>query len=137
MAIDDAIVSIPSFGFFRFPDDAHTSLDLQRIDRGLQIDGDIDVTVNGPCDRCLTDVTVPMRFDVVERFDRPGTESDPFAEHNVLHGDELDVGDLVRQIVTSALPFGFVCADDCRGLCPTCGGNRNSEPCDHEVEETT
>ena len=36
---------------------------------------------------------------------RRGGASDPFGENNVLNGTHLDVGDLVRQVVTSALPF--------------------------------
>ena len=28
------------------------------------------------------------------------------------------------------LPLVPLCADDCLGLCPSCGANRNDDPCD-------
>jgi uncharacterized protein len=126
--VDDS-ASIPAFAAFTFTEPAHVVLDLRRVDRGLQIDGSIDVQVDGPCDRCLEDVSVPIHIEVEERFDPPSGTSDPFAENNVLSGDLLDVGDLTRQLVTSALPMGFVCKDDCAGLCPQCGRNRNETMC--------
>jgi uncharacterized protein len=100
-------------------------VDLRRVEKGLQIDGSIVASVAGECDRCLGDVVITLEVDVDERFDPPGGSSDPFGENNVLDGTNLDVGDLVRQLVTAALPFGLVCSDECRGLCATCGQNRN------------
>jgi uncharacterized protein len=121
----DERVEVPPFSTFTFPHPAHVRLDLRRVDRGVQIDGTVEVDVAGTCDRCLDDVVVPMTIDVEERFDPPGGASDPFGENNVLNGTELDVGDLVRQVVTSALPFGLVCSETCRGLCDTCGRSKN------------
>ncbi len=95
------------------------------MDRGVQIDGTIDTVVAAECDRCLDDVVVPLHVDVDERFDPPGGTSDPFGENNVLNDTMLDVGDLVRQLVTAALPFGIVCKEECRGLCASCGQSKN------------
>jgi len=124
ISLDDSVV-IPAFGSLTFPQPARLSLLLRREEKGVHVDGTIDVEVAGACDRCLDDVSVPIHVDVDERFDRPSGSSDPFADNNVLSGTDLDVGDLVRQLVTAALPFGLVCKDDCRGLCALCGQNRN------------
>ncbi|MEA2665772.1 MAG: hypothetical protein QOI11_2716 [Candidatus Eremiobacteraeota bacterium] len=122
----DERVEVPPFSSLTFPQPAHVRLDLRRVDRGLQIDGTVEALVAGECDRCLEDVVVPLTVDVEERFDPPSGTSDPFGENNVLNGTELDVGDLVRQVVTSALPFGLVCSPECRGLCDTCGRSKNA-----------
>ena len=124
MSLDER-VGLPAFGSFRFPQPAHAELDLQRVDRGLQINGVVEVVVAGECIRCLDDVAIPLRIVVDERFDPPHGASDPFAENNVLDGTNFDAGDLVRQVVTSALPFGLVCDEKCRGLCTTCGRSKN------------
>jgi uncharacterized protein len=121
----DVHVPVPPFSSFAFPEPAHAELDLRRIDRGMQIDGQIEVGVSGECIRCLEDVTIPLRVVVDERFDPPSGASDPFGENNVLNGTNFDAGDLVRQVVTSALPFGLVCSTECRGLCVTCGRSKN------------
>jgi uncharacterized protein len=125
ISLDDSVV-IPPFGSLMFPLPARTSLLLRREERGVHIDGSIDVDVAGACDRCLDDVSVPIHVDVDERFDPPGGSSDPFADNNVLTGTDLDVGDLVRQLVTAALPFGLVCKAECRGLCAMCGQSKNA-----------
>jgi len=132
----DETVEVPAFSTLRFPHPAHVVLELQRIGRGLQIDGDVDVDVAGECDRCLEDVLVRLEIAVDERFDPPGGTSDPFGENNVLNGTQLDVSDLVRQVVTSSLPFGLVCSEECRGLCVTCGRSKNpGGGCDCPITE--
>jgi uncharacterized protein len=124
ISLDDSVV-IPAFGSLTFPQPARLSLLLRREEKGAHVVGTIDVEVAGVCDRCLDDVSVPIHVDVDERFDPPSGSSDPFADNNVLNGTDLDVGDLVRQLVTAALPFGLVCKDDCRGLCALCGQSKN------------
>jgi uncharacterized protein len=124
MSLDER-VDLPPFGSFRFPEPAHAELDLQRVERGLQINGVVEVGAAGECIRCLEDVTVRLRIVVDERFDPPHGASDPFGENNVLNGTNFDAGDLVRQVVASTLPFGLVCGEECRGLCATCGRSKN------------
>ena len=125
IAFDDSVV-IPPFSSLTFPRPAHVQLDLRRVERGVQIDGSIDTDAAGECDRCLEAVIVPIHVDVAERFDPPSGSSDPFGDNNVLSGTDLDLGDLARQLVTAALPFGLVCKQDCRGLCATCGHSKNA-----------
>ena len=40
-------------------------------------------------------------------------------------GDRLDLGEMVREQFFLAVPLRRLCREDCRGLCPTCGANRN------------
>ncbi len=124
MSLDER-VEVPPFSSFTFPQPAHARLDIRRVDRGIDIGGTIDVIAEAPCDRCLDDVRVPIAIDVEERFDPPSGTSDPFGENNVLDGTSLDAGDLVRQLVTSALPLTLTCGESCRGLCERCGRSKN------------
>jgi uncharacterized protein len=41
----------------------------------------------------------------------------------------LDATEEVRQALLLALPGNARCREDCKGLCPQCGGNRNERPC--------
>ena len=121
----DEHVEVPPFSSVTFPQPAHARLEVRRVDRGLDISGTIEVNVAAACDRCLEDLVLPMTVDVEERFDPPSGTSDPFGENNVLSGTTLDAGDLVRQLVTSALPYTITCREDCLGLCDTCGRSKN------------
>lgn len=112
-------VPIPGFASRAFSEPATVRLMIKRLDRELEISGTIEATFIGICDRCLGDVRRTMRLGVEERF--TPISDDPFAESNVLNGTMLDVGDLVRQIVDSALPLTLLCSEECPGLCAACG----------------
>jgi uncharacterized metal-binding protein YceD (DUF177 family) len=114
LAVDEYVV-LPPFAAFAFPEPAHVVLDLQGVDRGLRIDGAIDVAARSVCDRCLGDVTVPIHVEVEEQLEGDGKE-DPLDLNNVLDGDDLDVADLARQLTASALPMGVLCDEACGGL---------------------
>ena len=46
-----------------------------------------------------------------------------------LPGDELDLEPLAHDACILELPLAPLCGEDCLGLCPECGVNRNLEPC--------
>ena len=50
--------------------------------------------------------------------------------------DQLDLGRVLETETTLALPMRALCREDCRGLCPVCGGNRNAEACACRSEAT-
>ena len=131
----DAHVDVPGFDDVRFSGPAHVELELRGADQGVRIEGAIDAAAVGECRRCLAEVEVPVHLDIDERI-APGEEIDPLSDGNVLVGERLDLGDLVRQLTLTALPMGVLCSEDCQGLCPECGRNRNSGPCGCAVGES-
>src|SRR5688572_9970850 len=44
-------------------------------------------------------------------------------------GEKIDLEPLVREQFVLAVPFAPVCKDDCAGLCPQCGTDRNHATC--------
>ena len=51
------------------------------------------------------------------------------AEVSYYQGEGLLLEDAVREQVLLALPLKVICREDCRGLCPHCGKNLNTERC--------
>ncbi|MBP1654290.1 MAG: hypothetical protein H6Q28_846, partial [Bacteroidetes bacterium] len=47
----------------------------------------------------------------------------------------IDLAEDVRQTLMLSVPLKLLCAEDCRGLCPTCGANRNTAGCDCREDE--
>lgn len=125
---------LPEFSSYRFPEPVSVALLISRVGGGLEIAGRIAGTAGGECARCLDPIRHPFDFELDERFDANGGAEDPLGESNVLVGDELDVHDLVRQSIDSALPMVLLCGDDCPGLCPTCGRKRDGG-CSHVQPE--
>jgi uncharacterized protein len=49
-------------------------------------------------------------------------------------GQIIDLTDEVRQSLLVEIPWHPQCRDDCRGLCPRCGANRNVTECGCDLE---
>ena len=43
---------------------------------------------------------------------------------------------MVREYVLLDLPEAPLCRDDCAGICPQCGADRNESPCDCDTSVT-
>ena len=54
-------------------------------------------------------------------------------DHEVVVGyyddERLDLGEVVREQLLLSLPMKRVCREECQGICPTCGRNRNTASC--------
>jgi len=108
----------------------------------IRIQGAYSVEIAALCDRCLGSA----RFPLEERFDlfyRPASDiaqeeevelGDGEAEIGFYEGGGLELEDVLREQVMLALPMQRVCREDCRGICPVCGGNRNQAPCNCKTE---
>ncbi len=107
-------------------------LTLASYPGGILATGTVAAPWRGECRRCGGPVEGTVVADVKERY-APVGGADRDEEAYPLSGDELDLEPLARDAVLLELPLAPLCADDCRGLCPTCGANRNTEPCDCAV----
>ena len=124
LAVHEAL-GVPDFASYRFAAPADASLVIRRLGRGIVLRGTVEVEAEGQCARCLDDVRLPLQLDVHETIEPASEREDPLSESNVLSGDELDLPDLVRQLIDSALPYVLVCSENCRGLCTDCGLKRD------------
>lgn len=106
-------------------------------DLGAQIAGMITATVEADCTRCLEPVTrsfeVPFRAVYVDSS-RETSERDTQLDlgdldESLVTGGSVDLAEVVREQILIALPSRILCAEECRGLCPKCGGNRNLIDC--------
>jgi uncharacterized protein len=88
------------------------------------------------CVRCLEPATlaidVPVTLTYVESEQLSGEEEDEDDEEDVITFQDgvIDLGPELRDELLLALPMGPLCREDCAGICPTCGVNRNLTPCD-------
>lgn len=103
----------------------------------IRVKGHLDVRMEAPCDRCLETASLPVEtpFDLVYYpADELGSSSKAELEEEAsevayYEGGRLELNDILREVVLLALPMQVVCSDACRGICPTCGQNRNTQDC--------
>lgn len=104
----------------------------------IRVSGKLTVQMEAPCDRCLEPASIPVArdFDLVYV---PAEEAQASGEKEVdeagvevgyYEGNGLELNDVLREVVLLALPMQIICRDDCAGICPGCGGNRNQQACD-------
>ena len=109
---------------------------LESVVEGILVSGHLLGTMQLRCARCLMDYTAPFDVEVSELF---VTAPDPDGDQYPLDPEGfVDPEQMVRDNVGLELPFSPLHSQDCRGLCPVCGGDRNLGECpgDHPQVDT-
>jgi uncharacterized protein len=107
----------------------------------IRLRGHFSGSFEVPCARCVEPVEIPLEadYDLIFRpaaADAEATERSitaPETEIGYYQGDSLLLEDVLREQVLLSLPARTLCEPDCKGLCPRCGQNRNSQPCTCDV----
>jgi uncharacterized protein len=113
--------------------------------------GTISGKVRVACGRCVGPVDVPfdekLRVTFVPKADLEQDDAKLEAAAETEDGVELAEGDLdlfpydgeaidleplLREQLILAVPYAPLCREDCQGLCPQCGADRNLAACDCE-----
>jgi len=117
--------------------DAPLDVDLT-FSRSLQdlfFDGRVHGVATATCARCLAafPLEVAKDFSVVlipeQRLSGEIELAAGDLAESFYSGAEVDVTRLVYEQVLLALPTRPLCDEECRGLCPQCGANRNTTTC--------
>lgn len=104
----------------------------------IRVRGHLGTVVESACDRCLGLVKIPIDRD----FDLSYLPMNEIKreEEIEISPDESEIGfypeegielvDVVSEQVILSMPMKVICQADCRGLCPSCGVNRNVQTCE-------
>lgn len=106
----------------------------------VEVRGRLRTAVDVPCDRCLKSVAVPVDSEFTERFTPEvgwrGELQHELSEEDlnlsVFDGEAINLDEIVREEILLAIPGHVLCREDCQGLCPTCGIDRNVSSCQCE-----
>jgi uncharacterized protein len=112
---------------------------LDKSSRQILLQADISAEGAFVCDRCLDDFVwqIDRKYSMVYiQGDRSTLDLKKEEEIQALSADTnyIDLDDDVRQYILLAIPQKLLCKEDCEGICPTCGVNRNSEECTCNVQ---
>ena len=98
---------------------------LESVVEGVLVTGTAVASVTGQCSRCLDPTDDEVEVELTELFAYPDSTTDSTTEEDEvsrLVDDRIDLEPLVRDAIVLALPQVPLCSEDCRGLCPECGG---------------
>lgn len=103
----------------------------------IRVKGRVETSIGLKCSRCLSDYTADVKSSFTIFFTRStgSVEEDEveLAEEDLLSvtysGDEIDLADEIAEQVLLEIPYKPLCREECLGLCPDCGSDRNINPC--------
>lgn len=108
---------------------------IHKTDEEYLLNGVCSAEVEFECARCLEPAHIILSGDISVIAVQPGAEHpDKFSgEDDVVQlneKEELSLDEQIRQAIASDIPMKPLCREDCKGLCPKCGVNRNTTQCD-------
>ncbi len=103
----------PEYVHFRHPLNLFANAVMTGSD--VVVSGRVATTLGFTCGRCL------------EEFERPYAAQ--FQQVFSAENKEIDVTPDIQEVVYIDLPLIPVCREDCKGLCATCGKNKNGAAC--------
>ncbi len=94
-------------------------------DETVRLIGTMETVLEVACTRCLDEVPFAVECDFDETFTKDGAD-----DSYTYNGNIVELDKMVYDYLMLSLPQKILCGDDCKGLCPQCGANRNREACD-------
>lgn len=127
-------------------DAAEFRIRAQKLGANVYLEGEVEGTLDLACSRCLTRYRAPIRerFRLVLEPAGDRVPADPegaaaLAHQGLYLADELESGwfrgpeihldRFVGEMLALAVPVQPLCREECRGLCPRCGADRNVTSC--------
>lgn len=109
---------------------------IARVENGFALDGVVAFTARLECSRCLA--PYPFEFDetfsliLYRQKETSGVEREIGRQDldvSYFSSDILELAPIAEERIQLAIPMKPLCRDECAGLCPSCGEDRNSGPC--------
>jgi len=124
-------------GDFRQVDPLEVRATAEMVEDQIHISGELRTRLELVCARCLEPVEeeVSREFDLFYRPMEPANPDEEVrlknddTEIGFFKGDGLFLADVLAEQVLLAIPMKTICRSDCRGLCPLCGANLNTDEC--------
>ena len=127
---------------YRIAAPVHVDMDIHKDKDRFRLEGTVRTELELTCSRCLEPyrMAVDLPFDVryLPASEATGGEEREVAEEDldtsVYRDDQINLNEVLREQFYLALPMKPLCRDDCAGLCPQCGTNRNTGTCSCATE---
>ena len=82
------------------------------------------------CDRCLKETVQAFSYDTEHLVVRFLNDEENEESYVVAKAESIDIAEIAVADLLLELPSKMLCKEDCKGLCPVCGCDRNLIECD-------
>ena len=116
----------------RLDGDLHVEVRLEALRDGIVVTGTVSADWSTVCRRCLASIAGRAIGEVDELYRLDELDDEAY----LIEDGQLDLAPMVREVILLELDLERLCRDDCAGLCPVCGVDRNTTPCDCDTTVT-
>jgi uncharacterized protein len=111
---------------------------LTKIEWEVCFAGYVEANLLVICTRCLKPFILQVKNKVQAHFvprekqPSPGSEfeiSETDIEKEIYEEGRIDLHGPIRDQILLEVPLILLCQQNCKGICPECGNDRNSDPC--------
>lgn len=114
---------------YRVTDKQEVRIHVENIEKNrLHIQVKTSLTLVLICNRCLEDVPWECQIQFDKDYDK-SDKNDEWNQESFIEGNNLDVERLISSELLPKIPMKVLCKEDCKGICPVCGTNRNKKDC--------
>jgi len=104
------------------------------------IKGTWQAELMGECSRCLAETAYTLEEAFSDEFihlqpGEPDSNIDADEEQLVFRGDQLNLDGYFKNAFILCKPLKILCSEECKGLCPVCGQDRNKVSCSCAKEQ--
>ncbi len=128
--------------FYDFTSPLDVKIRVYRTEGSIYTDISVSGRVSAPCARCLEKAETDFYGELKYLFSLSSDEENRTKDEKegISDGDEdvitldswedeIDLSPQIWEVMLTSLPAVILCKEDCKGLCPECGANLNSEKC--------
>jgi len=116
------------YGAKPFQSPVYSSGEITNDSGVLRLKGNVRAIYSTACARCLKPLEIPLSADVDTIL-----TADPDAEEEddlfVMPNGNADTADIMIPALLLQVQMVYLCREDCKGICPHCGVNRNEIEC--------
>ena len=141
----ETLISNPTTGGVEFNSPVLGDVKFLRTGADILVTGLLETVIQKECGRCLTPFKAPITVELEEQFyptidivsgaTLPSPADDADEANRIDEQHILDLSSVVRQGLLLESEGVRYCRPDCKGFCPYCGQDRNTEPCQCENEK--
>lgn len=140
-----ALLGVQKSGECVFLSPLNIQLKVVREYDHIRVAGGVDTVVGLSCSRCTNRFTTDLSSDFTIFFTKasglPLDDEVELTDQDLVavtyDGEEIDFTEQIAEQVLLELPLKPLCRETCRGLCPNCGADLNSNMCSCQEEKAS
>lgn len=144
-SLDPGQVHVEGEGSFALQAGGRLRCHVERGDGDtVHVRGTLHARLGLECGRCVEPFSFPLEqgldlFYLRHSDDAEEEDEVDLSEREMVvayyDGVRLDLGEMIREQFFLSVPLKRLCREDCRGLCPVCGINRNAGSCTCVIQD--